>query len=269
MSASNGARPSKTVYLGPEDFDFKEYTAGSEGIVGTAKVPSTQVWRAPVGLPLVVALVGRQTATVTSGATDETVALSPEAPVVDFMDDVTAGEYTTDASLVGYFDSDGDGEPDTLITDGTQVSYSGTFGTDNDFITSVDLDESAAGGDVDVAFYAIMRHGLTEIRKRNSGKGNTSQMLQSEDSITWAFSNPDAPDTDRQVTWDGRNSGKRGVLPPKFNLDLVFYDEAFATAVEQANAENVEISIPVHQRPLSQNEEAAELRRKITAEMVA
>ncbi len=269
MSASNGARPSKTVYLGPEDFDFKKYSPGTEGIVASAKVPSTQVWKAPVGLPLVVALTGKQTGTVTSGATDETINLSPEAPLVDYMDDVTQGQHTTDASLVGFFDSDDDGEPDTLITDATQVSYSGTYGTDNDFITSVDLDESDGAGDVDVAFHAIMRHGLTEIRKRNSGKGNTSQMLQSEDSITWAFSNPDAPDTDRQVTWDGRNNGQRGVLPPKFHMDLVFYDENFGTAVEEANAKNVEISIPVSQRPLGQDESAAELRRKITAQMVA
>lgn len=267
MSANQ--RPAKTVYLGPEAFSFNSYTAGSEGIVATAKVPSTQVWKAPVGSPLVVALVGKQTATVTSGATDETLSLTPEAPLVDYMDDVTAGEYTTDASLVGYFDSTGDGNPDTLITDSTQVSYTGTFGTSDDFITSVDVDEADGAGDVDVAFYAVMRHGYTRLQKRNSGKGNVSQELQSEDSITWAFSNPDAPDTDRQITWDARNSGARGVLPPKFNLDLVFYDESFATAIEEADAENVEISIPVQQRPLAPDEQAADLRRRITNNMVA
>jgi len=115
----------------------------------------------------------------------------------------------------------------------------------------------------------VMRHGLTTLQKRNSGKGNVSQELQSEDSITWAFSNPDAPDTDRQVTWDDRVSGMRGVLPPKFNLDLVFYDAEFATAVQEADAENVEISIPVKQRPLGLNEDAADLRRKVSSNMVA
>lgn len=265
---SAGQRPERQVYLGPEAFSFSDYTPGAEGIVGTAKVPSTQVWRVPVGMPLVVALVGRQTATVTSGAT-ETVDLSPEAPLVDYMDDPTAGEYTTDASLVGYYDSDGDGEPDTLITDASSVQYTGTFGTDEDFITSAELTETAAGGDVDVAFYAVMRHGLTAIQKRNSGKGNVSQELQAEDSITWAFSNPDAPDTDRQITWDARNDGLRGVIPPKFNLDLVFYDASFATAVERANAENVEVSIPVSQRPVRPDEDAADLRRKVTQNMVA
>jgi hypothetical protein len=133
----------------------------------------------------------------------------------------------------------------------------------------VELSETAGGGDVDVAFYAVMRHGLTRIQKRNSGKGNVSQELQAEDSITWAFSNPDSPDTDRRITWAARNDGLRGVIPPKFNLDLVFYDTSFATAVEQANAENVEVSIPVSQRPVRQDEDAADLRRKVSQNMVA
>jgi hypothetical protein len=221
-------------------------------------------------MPLVVALVGKQTATVDEGVADQTVTLSPEAPQTDFMDDVTAGEYTTDAYLVGYFDSDGDGTPDTLITGSSTVQYTGTFGEDGDFLTSVDLsDTSGNTGTKDVAFYAVMRHGVTTLQKRNSGKGNTSQELQREDSITWAFSNPDAPDADRQITWDQSNAKQRGVLPPKFNLDLVFYDESFATAVEEADAENVEVSIPVDQRPLASDENAADLRRKITQNMVA
>lgn len=270
MPENSNARPAKTVFLGPDAFDFSDYTAGGEGIVGTAKVPSTQVWKVPVGMPLVVSLVGKQTTTVDEGVADQTVTLTPEAPIADYMDDVTAGQYTTDASLIGYYDSDGDGTPDTLITDTSTVQYTGTFGTDNDFISSADLTDTSAGtATKDVAFYAVMRHGLTKIQKRNSGKGNVSQELQSEDSITWAFSNPDAPDTDRQVTWDARNEGTRGVLPPKFNLDLVFYDADFATAVEQANAENVEVSIPVDQRPLRPDEKAADLRRKVTSKMVA
>jgi len=262
-------RPEKSVYLGPEKFDFKSYTPGSEGIVGTTQVPTTQVWRVPTGMPLVVALVGRQTATVTSGADGQTISLDPEAPLTDFLDDVTASEYTEDASLVGYFDSDGDGDPDTLITDSTQVSYDGNFGTDGDFVSSVDVSESAGGGDVDVAFYATMRHGLTKIQKRNSGKGNVSQELQAEDSITWAFSNPDAPSTDRQITWDARNDGLRGVIPPKFNLDLIFYDKEFATAVAREDAVNVEVSIPVSQRPVREDEDPADLRRKVSQSMVA
>ena len=134
---SESQQPERTVYLGPDAFSFEDYTTEAEGIVGTAKVPSTQVWRVPAGLPLVVALVGKQTATVSSGAT-ETKNLSPEAPLVDYMDDVTAAEYTENASLVGYFDSSGNGEPDTLITDTSDTQYTGTFGTDGDFITSVE-----------------------------------------------------------------------------------------------------------------------------------
>lgn len=260
-------RPSKPVYLGPDAFDFNAYNPGGEGIVATAKVPSTQVWQVPVGMPLVVALVGKQTGTAAAGATT-TVDLDPLAPKVDYLDDPTQGEYTSDAYLIGYYDSTGDGEPDTLITDSTPVKYTGTFGEDNDFLTSVEVEETDAT-ETAVEFYAVMRHGLTKIQKRNPGKGNVSQELQNEDSITWAYSNPDAPDTDRQVTWDRKNSGIRGVIPPKFNLDLVFYDKAFGTAVEEANAQNIEISIPVSQRPVRGNESPAQLRSKVTQKMVA
>jgi len=259
------ARPSRPVYLGPDAFDFKTYTPGVSGIVATAKVPSTQVWQVPTGMPLVVALVGKQTATATASGTTS-IDLDPLAPKVDYMDDPTQGEYTSDSYLVGYFDSDADGEPDTLITDSTAVQYTGTFGEDSDFVTSVEIEET---GDTErtVEFFAVMRHGLTKIQKRNSGKGNISQELQSEDSITWAYSNPDAPDTDRQITWDRANGGLRGVIPPKFNLDLVFYDKQFGTAVANANAANVEISLPVSQRPLRDDESPAGLRRKVTLNM--
>jgi len=200
MSGKN-QRPARPINLGADAFDFKSDTAGEESLVATAKVPSNQVWQIPSGRPLVAALVTKQTVTVSSGAT-ESKTLGDGAPKVDFMDDWASGAYTTDAYLAAYYDSDGDGEGDTLVTDSTSTQWTGNYTEDGDFIDSVELSETAGGGDVEVDIYSVVRHGYVAIKKRNSGKGNVSQELQTEDAITLAFSNPDKPDSNRQVTWD-------------------------------------------------------------------
>lgn len=257
----------KYVDLTADDFDFSGYAAGKESVVGTVQVPTTQVWQVDVGAPLVCALVTKQTVTVTGGAT-ETKQLSPEAPVVDYMDDPTAGQYTEESFIAAYFDDSGDGNKDTLVTDSTGTQYTGTFGSDGDFVDSIEFNETDNNGDVDVDIYTVVRYGYTKFRKRNSGKSNVTQELQTEDSLTWAFSNPDDPNSDRQVTWDGANSNLRGVLPPKFNFDLVFYDETNGLDVDEANASNIVLSIPLRQRPLKPNENAADLRRRVSQAMV-
>jgi len=116
----------------------------------------------------------------------------------------------------------------------------------------------------------VVRHGFSRIQKRNSGKGNISQELQTEDSITYAFSNPDDPNSDRQITWEKGNSGLRGVIPPKFNLDLVYFDKSYTTALDSTKVPDdvqLEISIPVSQRPLRQDESPAGLRSKVSQNM--
>jgi hypothetical protein len=215
----------------------------------------------------VVALVTKQTVTVSSGAT-ESKALDPEAPQVDFLDDPTAGEYTSNAYIAAYFDSSGDGNKDTLVTDSTDTQYTGTFGTEGSDVTSVELNETAAGGDVDVEIWTVARYGYAKIQKRNSGRGNVTQSLQNEDSVTWAFSDPDDPDSDRQITWDSKNSGPRGVLPPKFKLDVVYYDDTQTVEIDEENATNWHVSIPMNQRPIGSDEDPADLRRRITNSMV-
>jgi len=263
----NGGRPARTVHLREDTFEMKPYNPGSEAVVATTKVPKSQVWKVPTGEPLVVALVAKQTVTVASGDAGASKPLDPEAPVVDFMANVADGEYTTDANVVAYYDDSGDGNKDTLVTDSTAVSYSGTFGTDGDFITSASFD--GAGSDKEVDIYTVVRHGFTRLQKRTSGKGNTTQELQTEDSITWAFSNPDDPQSDRQITWEGRNSGTRGIIPPKFRLDLVFYDTEYGVALDAAKAMDaqLELSIPVKQRPVREDENPSALRREIERSM--
>ncbi|NLV08731.1 hypothetical protein GOC74_02105 [Halomicrobium mukohataei] len=257
---------SRRVYLDASDFQKQGYSAGSEGIVLTTSVPSTQVWRVPVGDPLVVALVAKQTVTVSSGST-ESVALEPEAPMVDYVDDITAGEYSPEANVTAYFDADGDGSRDTLVTDSTDVQFTGTETVSGDFIEAVEFEETTGGDDVTVDIFTVVRHGYVTIQKRNSGKGNVSTELQREDAITWAFSNPDDPNSDRQVSWESSNSGLSGVLPPGFNLDVVFYDESHSVDVDAANATNLQLSIPVSQRPLLDDETPADLRRKVSKDM--
>jgi hypothetical protein len=256
------------VYLGNGKFEYFPYSTGSEDIVATATVPKNSVWRVPVGEPLVVALVAKQTITVASGDSGVSKTLDPEAPVVDFMPNIADGEYTADANVVAYYDESGDGSKDTLVTDSTGVSYSGNVSSDGDFIDAVEFSGNGAE-DETLDVYTVVRNGYTRIQKRTSGKGNSAQELQTEDSITWAFSNPDDPNSDRQITWDPRNSGLRGVIPPKFKLDLVFFDKDYATALDAEKVEdaNLEISIPVRQRPVREDEDPATLRRKVANNM--
>jgi hypothetical protein len=69
------------------------------------------------------------------------------------------------------------------------------------------------------------------------------------------------------VTWQNA-TGKQGVIPPKFNLDVTFFDNSETVNVDLANADNLQVSIPVAQRPLTDDEDPAELRRKITQTMM-
>jgi len=265
----SGNQKAKPVYLTEETFDRKAMAqAGTEAIVATTKVPSTQVWQVPVGMPVVAAVVHKQTFTVTSDST-ESKSLSPQAPKVDYMDDFAAGEYGPEAYVAGYFDSDGDGEPDTLITDSTDTQYTGTIGEDGDFVTSVELSETTAGGDVDVALYTVASKGYVKLQKRKSGSSNAFQSLQQDDAVSWAFSNPDDPESDRQITWDSANASVRGMLPPKFHLDVVYYDQDELVSVEDDNATNVVFSIPMNQIPLSTYDETAgQLRQRVAAKML-
>ena len=256
----------RPVYLDTTKFDFSAYSPGSEGIVGTVQVPKNQVWRVATGRPLVCSLVAKQTVTVTASST-ETKTLDPEAPLVDYLPDIRDGNYTDSANVVGFFDS-GSGSKDTLVTGSTAVSWTGNFTDDSDFISEVELEETG-GTDKEVDIYTVVRHGQTTIQKRSAGKKNVSQELQTEDSITWAFSNPDDPESNRQIVWDSSNHGPRGVLPPKFYLDLVFYDDGYGVDLDSAQASDsqLEISIPVLQRDVYDDEKPASLRRKIRGTM--
>lgn len=249
------------------DFTKRAYSSGEEGIVLTTQVPSTQVWRVPIGEVLTLALVTRQSFTVDEGTANQAIDLSPDAPLVDYLDDPQNSEYTENAYIVGYFDSDADGDPDTLITDSTTVQYNGTWTEDGDFVDSFQIDETSGNaGTKDVEFYVVQRYGLAELVKRNSGAGNVSQKLQGADQISWAFASPYDPSADRQITWQSM-SGERRVLPPKFNLDVVFFGESNTVDVELARANNLEVSIPMEQRQVRDDEDPKALRRRITQSM--
>lgn len=257
----------RTIPLTESSFDARSYASGEEGIVLTTQVPSTNVWQVPVGQPITLSLVARQEFTVNEGTAGQVIDLAPDAPIVDYLDDPQAGEFSEDSYILGYFDSDDDGTPDTMITDSTTVQYNGTWTVDGDFVDSFELDETSGNASTKaVEFYVVQRYGLASIKKRNSGAGNVSKTLQGEDQITWAFSSPYAPDADRQLTWDNQ-SGLDGIIPPKFNLDVVFFSEENDLDVELERANNLEVNIPIGQRPVREDEDPKELRRKVTAAM--
>lgn len=253
--------------LTASNFTKRSYSSGEEGIVLTTQVPNGQVWRVPVGEPLTLALVAQQSFTVNEGSANQQIDLSPEAPVVDYLDDPQDGQYTKNAYIVGYYDSDDDGDPDTQITGSSTVQFNGTWTTDGDFVESFEVDETSGDASTkDVEFYVVQRYGLAELVKRNSGSGNVSQKLQGADQITWAFASPYDPSADRQITWQSM-AGSRRVLPPKFNLDVVFFSEQNGLDVDLDRAENLEVSIPMEQRRVRDDENPKALRRRITQSM--
>jgi len=245
------------------------FSKGQEVITATAQVPQTQVWGVPTGEPLVTALVARQSFTVDEGTAGQVIDLDPDAPKVDYMDDWAAGEYTEEAYIAAYHGPSGGGTPDTLITDSSTVQYNGNFSESGDFIDSFELDETSGNASTkDVDVYYVVKRGYSYIQKRSSGKSNVSEELQREDSIKWAFSNPDAPDADRQVSWDEGITGLSGVIPPKFYVDIVYFDtDTGLIPLSDVNATNFYIDVPLKQRPLGEDEDAAALRRRVRREM--
>lgn len=257
---------SRTVPITEDKLTARSYSPGEDGIVLTTQVPNSQVWGVPVGEPVTVALVQKQTFSVNEGSAGQVIDLDPNAPKVDYMDDFAAGEYTGDSYVVGYFDSNDDGEPDTRITDSTTVQYNGTVTEDGDFIDSFEVDETSGNASTkDVEFFVVARYGQAKIRKRNTaGQGQT---LKGEDMIRYAFASPYDPNTDRQVKWDRDAQGLKGVIPPKFKLDVVYFDTSQSVHVDAANADNLQVHIPVNQRPVRPEENPKDLRRRVTDAM--
>lgn len=256
----------RTVPLREGEFTARPYVPGDDGIVLTTQVPSNQVWQVPAGETVTVALIQRQDFTVSEGVTGQTIDLTPEAPKVDYMDDWAAGQYTGDAYIYAEFDSDGDGAPDTMVTDTTTVQYNGAYTEDGDFIDTFDVDETSANtASKEVSVYVVARYGQAKLSKRNTA-GN-SQTLKGEDMLRYAFSSPHDPDSDRRTVWDRGIGGLKGVIPPKFKFDVVYFDTNEDIHVEDASAENLQIHIPVNQRPLADDEEPKALRRRVTNAM--
>jgi len=264
-------RPRRPVEVTEDDFAFRAYNqAGREGIVATAQVPNGVIWAPRPNAPVTVALTARQDFSIDENAgANQVIDLNPNAPIVPYMDDPTAGEYTEDAYIVGYFDSTGDGVVDTRITGASEVQFNGTFTTADGFVDSFEVDDTSGGVDAakPVAFFVVQRQGYATIQKRSSGKANVTQSLQQETQIKWAFNTPNDPNSAKQVTWDARATGKRGALPPKFNLDIVFFDDAETVQVDDALANNLRIVLPLEQRKLGPDEDPRALRARVRQQM--
>ena len=261
------AEQARRVVLTQDQFTTRPYSSGEEGIVATVQVPSNQVWQTAPGQPLELALVAKQTFTVDENTDNQAIDLDPNAPKVDYFDDFAAGEYTGNSDVVGYFDSTGNGTPDTFIDGSSTVQYNGTVTEEGDFIDSFEVDETSGNsGTKDVEFFVVQRYGISKIQKRSAGAGNVSQVLKSEDNVRYAFSAPNDPSADRQVTWNP-SAGLRSVIPPKYSVDVVFYDNSEAVHIDDDNADNLTIALPVRQRGLKDDEDPGVLRRKVADSM--
>jgi hypothetical protein len=242
----------RRITLSTGQFDYRAYSPGAEGIVATVTVPRNKVWMVDPGQPIVVALPAKQTVNIGAGSTSQ-FTLDPRAPVCDFLDAPDAG--TPEASIVV-----------EAVDDNATVSVDSVTTTDG-FATKVTLTESG-GTATDVDVYSIAERGTITLQRRNSGKSNVTDELQVEDALTFAFSSPDDPESDRQLRWDSSTAGTSGVLPPKFKLDMVYYDDQDGLAADDEPS-NLLVELPLRQRDLAEDETASGLRQRVTRSMRA
>jgi len=257
--------------INAEEFEKDIYRPGTEGIVATTKVPDGHVWRVENGRPIVIGLPHVQTFTVDEGVNNQVIDLDPNAPKVPYADNWASGEYTEDAYIVAY---DVSGSEPELITDSTTVQFNGTFTEDGGFVESFEVDETSGNSSTkSIEVWAYQWNGVTTIQKRNSGKQNKSQTLQTETNVGLVFQEPYDPNSDKRLKFEGI-SGKKGVLPPGFSIDVVYYDEQ--NDVELVDAEsgvyssappNTIIDIPISQRKIKSDESPKQLRRSIEMSM--
>jgi len=251
--------------LTSDDFDFEESVIEKKSVVGSYQLDRDEVLMCDLSKPLLLALVAKQTVTVSANST-ETKSLDPEAPRVPYMPDPTAGEYTPNSFLVARFDSTGDGSKDTLVTDSTAVNFDG-FDGDGDFVNEATLSETA-GSETEVDIYTVVRSGWARVRRRDSGNNAASDQLAKEDSIRWAFSNPDRPEGNREIEWPNDNSGISGVIAPKQYVDIEFYsDNDIAVAPTDDKPTNLRVNLPFQKRPVREDEDPAQLRSEVRQSM--
>lgn len=254
----------KKTKLRKDDFDLTASTPGEESAVGTYQVDDDEVLFCDLARPLVLALTTVQTVTVSADAT-ETKALAPAAPRVPHMDDPTNGEFSPHAFLVGYYDADGDGSKDTVVTDQTAVSIDG-FTTDGNFVREITLTDTT-GSDTDVDIYTVVRGGYGRIRRRHRGGGMVTDQLTKKDAFEWAFADPH--DRDRQVRWGDENGGLEGAIGPDQYVDVLFYDNAEQVVVPgNHNPTNLIINLPFQRRGLKDEETYEGVRNRIKQTMV-
>lgn len=258
--------------LTADDFTLSTSTPGEKSVVGTYQVDDDRVLMCDLRKPLLLSLVTKQTVSVSASST-ETKTLDPEAPRVPYMPDPTVGEYTEHAFIAAYFDSSGDGNKDTLVTGSTNVSYD-SFSGDSDFVRKVGLTNSTSSA-VDVDIYTIVRGGYGRIRRRDKGTSTVSDQLIKEDSVRWAFTNPDMPEGNREINWPPDTSGLSGVIGPKQYVDIQYYDDNDAVAVPGGGTNNndsptnMRINLPFQKREVRENGDPAALREQVRKDMAS
>lgn len=266
----------KSITISTEQFDVNQHRAGEKSVVASATVPARKVWIVDSSKPLEIALSSKYTAddsgndlTVDEGA-DTTLDLSaegiPAIPQPVFMDSPVNGKYTEDAALVTLFDSTGDGTPDTVVTDSTTVQYNTFTTNDNGDITEITYtDTSGNASTKNIAIIGVQRQGQVEVRKQNQG---VTQVLKSTSERSFVYSAPDDPDSNKQVVFPRAVGGEFGkTLPPKFRLEVVYFDNNNSVDLDDSDVENAVIYIPATQRNLG-GVDPAQLRRRVRNDML-
>ena len=243
---------SKPKTLLESDFTFKNGRQDETDVVAEHQVPEGQVYRIEEGSPLELVINTVKTSTVSSSST-ETITLD-QAARCEFMQSLDApSDQRGDADLLVIDSATGD-----LATDSSDINLS-SVSSSGEFYTSVDV-ENTTGSSRDVELHYVVSKGQGIISK-STPRGRDEEVVQEESALKLAFSDPDDPEADKQLNFEGIR-GWTQVIPENFRIQVEFFGRDTDALME--DAENNRLNIQVQSQAISELSQSADEIRKDT-----
>jgi hypothetical protein len=247
---------SKRKEITESEFTFRSHSSGKKEIIAEHQVPRNSIYQIENGTVIEATINSIKTQSISSNST-ETINLG-NAAIVEYMPSVAQESDLRDDSDLVVFDSNG-----------TRLDNSGDYNLDSvntseDLYNSVDI-QNTTGTDEEISVHFVQTKGTVEFTKQTAGRGSRFDVLQEESALNLAFSNPDDPESDKQIRFDGIGDTE-GLIPEKFKLQMRFY--ARNSEADMENAENIRILLPVQSQKLDQLDvDKDELKREIREQM--
>ena len=250
----------KNIRLNEDDLEVRSDRAGEETVVAEAQVPKGKVWGI-TDQPVTVAL------TKFAGTVD---AVGGETTTIDFAEEFNFSRVPR----VAYMDDIVDLEPgDELnektdlnvvvqsVDDTTTVFFGAEY--DDDDVMSIEVE---AVEDTELEVYVVAREGVARFQKRAASTSGTTETIDQYSLRSLAYSDPDNPDADTGIYLRAEGDLSQ-ILPPKFQFEIVYYDDSRTVHLPETEELNLHIDVPLRQRSLRGSESASELRRRVEDDM--